>query len=74
MYVYLAIFAIVILAAVIPVLFRLFCGGCIAGFVTPPAHTRYGEYKHTEAYASLVKEGFGVKSQWASDAVAKIKK
>jgi len=70
----LAILLLIGLINALPIVFRVFCTNCIATFVTPAGHRKYGEYQETESYSSLVKEGFGVQSRWASDSVAKIKK
>jgi hypothetical protein len=72
--IWLAILLLIGLVKALPIVFRIFCRNCIAAFVTPTGHRKYGEYEESESYSSLVKEGFGVQPRWASDSVAKIKK
>ena len=54
------------------VLFNTLCRVLVAPFVTPRAHTAYGDYRKSEAYRSLSNEGYGIDPKFASNAVAAI--
>jgi hypothetical protein len=46
----------------------------VARRITPPQYIRYGRYDTSEAYDSLVREGYGVSANWSSDAVQALMK
>lgn len=60
--------------AAIPPTFRALCRFCIAPFITPAGHARFGQYRDTEAFRSLERDHYSVTPDWSSDAVRSIEK
>jgi hypothetical protein len=52
--------------------FYFFCGIAIARWITPIGHRRFGDCKRSDGYALLAGENYGIKPDWAGNAISRL--